>query len=143
MSIRRPTDQRRTFLADINITPVCDVALVLLIMFMLTAPLLQQGLPVNLPKASSPAIKRTKKDVILTIRKGGSIYIGDDNVSIPPDEIEARLTAIFSAKKNSDLFIKADSNLKYGTVVRIMALAKKAGVSRIGMITQPDIKQSS
>nr|HQH80628.1 biopolymer transporter ExbD [bacterium] len=125
-------------LSEINVTPLVDVALTLLIVFMITAPLLQQGLPVNLPEASAPALKRAKEDIILTVQNNGAIYIGDDKIMIPMDEIEGRLSAIFSQRQQKDLFIKADTDLRYGDVIRIMSIAKKAGVDRIGMITQPE-----
>ncbi len=132
----------RRLSSEINITPVVDVALVLLIVFMITAPLLQQGLPVNLPEAASPAIKRTKSDVIVTIQPGDKIYIGDSQKQIPLDELQGRLTAIFDVKQQKDLFIKADSKLLYGTVIKVLSIAKKAGVERIGMITQPELTSS-
>ncbi len=122
----------------INVTPLVDVALTLLIVFMMTAPMLQQGLPVNLPEAAAPALKRSKADVILTVQSGGKIFIGDDQETIPLDELEGRLGALYSAKQEKDLFVKADSELLYGTVVKIMSIAKRAGVDRIGMITQPE-----
>ena len=127
-------------LSEINITPLVDVALVLLIVFMITAPLLQQGMPVNLPEAASPALKRTKTDVIVSIQGDGKVYLGDDNEVIPDDELEGRLMAIYQAKDQKDLFIKADRNVRYGKVVNVMSVAKKAGVDRIGMITQPETK---
>ncbi|MBN1282953.1 MAG: biopolymer transporter ExbD [Proteobacteria bacterium] len=127
-------------LSEINITPLVDVALMLLIAFMITAPLLQQGLPVNLPQAQAPALKRAKTDVILTIQKDGSIYIGDEGPAIPFDEIQGRLIAIYEAKQQRDLFIKADTDVKYGWVVRVMSMAKRAGVDRIGMITHPEFE---
>jgi len=125
-------------LSEIIITPLVDVALVLLIVFMITAPLLQQGLPVNLPEAAAPALKRTKTDVIVSIQGDGKVYIGDDKEAIPADELEGRLMAIYQAKDQKDLFIKADRNVRYGKVVNVMSMAKKAGVDRIGMITQPE-----
>ena len=130
-------------LSEINITPFVDVMLVLLIIFMVTAPLLQQGLPVHLPEAAAPALKRTKSDVILTVQKGGQIYLGDDAAAVPPDELEGRLAAIYSAKEQKDLFIKADKDVLYGLVVKVMSTAKKAGVDRIGMITQPESENES
>jgi len=133
---------RMKSLSEINVTPLVDVALTLLIVFMITAPLLQQGLPVNLPEASAPALKRAKEDIVLTVQNNGSIYIGDDKIMIPMDEVEGRLSAIFSQKQQKDLFIKADTDLRYGDVIRIMSIAKKAGVDRIGMITQPEKENS-
>lgn len=130
-------------LSEINITPFVDVMLVLLIIFMVTAPLLQQGLTVNLPEAAAPAVKRTKTDVILTLQKGGAIYLGDDKTVIPMEELEGRLTAMYSTRDEKDLFIKADTDLPYGAVVKAMSAAKKAGVDRIGMITQPETTETA
>ncbi len=142
MAIRNRLGNNR-LQTTINVTPLVDVALTLLIVFMLTAPLMQQGLPVNLPEAASPALKRTKKDVVLTVQSSGKIFIGDDKTTIPIDELGGRLGAIYSSKKQKDLFIKADTDLRYGTVVRVMSLAKKAGVDRIGMITKPETSISN
>ena len=132
---------KNAILNEINVTPFEDVILVLLIIFMVTAPLLQQGLPVNLPQAEAPALKRTKTDVILTIKKDGRIYIGDDETVVAMAELEERLIGLYAAREEKDLFIKADADLTYGTVIKVMSLAKKAGVDRIGMLTQPELAQ--
>ena len=95
----------------------------------------------NLPQAAAPALKRAKTDVIVTVQKrieGDVIYIGDDSTPIPMDELMGRLSAIFHSKQQKDLFIKADTDVRYGLVVKVMSAAKKAGVDRIGMITQPE-----
>ncbi len=125
-------------LSQINITPMVDVAMVLLIVFMLTAPLLQQGMPVNLPKANASSINQSSKDIVLTIQKNEKIYIGDDKHAIPLDEISGRLSSLFSKRSKKDLFIKADTTIPYGDVIHIMSMAKKAGIDRIGMVTQPE-----
>ncbi len=128
-------------LNEINVTPFVDVILVLLIIFMVTAPLLQQGLPVNLPQAAAPSLKRTKTDIIITIKKNGTIYIGDDATPVPLGDLEERLIGLYAAREQKDLFIKADTDLRYGAVIKVMSLAKKAGVDRIGMLTQPELAQ--
>ena len=129
---------KRSMLADINMTPFVDVMLVLLIIFMITAPMLQQGMPVNLPQAQAPALKRSKKDVIITIKSDGKIYVGDSKTVLNVNALENELKNMYSVKQQKDLFIKADANIKYGTVMSVMSAAKKAGVGRIGMLTQPE-----
>lgn len=125
-------------LSEINVIPFCDILLVLLIIFMITAPLMQQGLDVNLPQANSPAISKEKTDIILTIKKDGLVFIGDDPAPVSSDSLEKKLGDIYAKKEKKDLFIKADTDIRYGEVVKIMSLAKSAGVLRIGMVTQPE-----
>ena len=125
-------------LAEINITPFCDVLLVLLIIFMVTAPLLSQGLDVNLPQTKAPEIQRTKDDVILTIRKDGQMFLGDDGTPISISYLEHRLKDLFDRREKKDLYLKADLEIRYGEVARVMATAKLAGIERIGMMTAPE-----
>lgn len=125
-------------LAEINITPFVDVVLVLLIIFMITAPLLQQGMSVQVPKAASPDLKRTPQDLVLTIDADEHIFVGGSRVPVKEEDLTEKLASIYRNKEKKDLLIKADEQLKYGKVVKIMATAQKAGVDRIGMITQPE-----
>ncbi|MBI4367033.1 MAG: biopolymer transporter ExbD [Deltaproteobacteria bacterium] len=134
------TSQRthNTNLAEINITPFCDVLLVLLIIFMVTAPLLSQGVTVNMPRTKAPEIQRAKDDVIITLRKDGQMFLGEDTAPIPIATLEHRLKELFVDRKTKDLYLRADQEIRYGEVARVMALAKLAGIERIGMMTQPE-----
>lgn len=124
-------------LAEINVVPFVDIVLVLLIIFMITAPLLQQGLPVELPKAEAQEIKREKKDLVVTIDARGSIFLGDVKQPLDLEAFTAKLAAIFKTKEEKAVLIRADHKLDYGRVVAVMSTALKAGVTRIGMITEP------
>jgi|GEM_PF-380100 len=123
--------------SNINLTPFVDLMTTLLIVFMITTPLMQYGMDVNLPKAKTPIMERTQKDIVLTIQRDGSIYIGDDKTPVTLGFLEEKLKSIYEGKENKDLYIKADESVLYGRVISIMAAAKAAGVERIGMITQP------
>jgi len=125
-------------LAEINVIPFVDVVLVLLIIFMITAPLLQQGMPVELPKAQAPEVKQTQKDLIVTVDAQSHIFLGDSRAPLTQDDLAAKLAAIFQTKEEKALLIRADHNLVYGKVIEVMSTALKAGVERIGMITQPE-----
>lgn len=127
-------------LAEINITPFVDVVLVLLIIFMITAPLMQQGFTVNLPSSKSPEVKSTSKDVILSIDRNGKFFLSDIKQPISADELTPKLYTIYRTKEQKDLFIQADQNLPYKKVVEAMSIAHQAGVERIGMMTQSDKK---
>lgn len=136
-------NSRNRPLAEINVIPFCDILLVLLIIFMITAPLMQQGLDVNLPQASSPPIEKEKTDIILTMRKNGDIFVGDDTTPVSLGFLEKKLTDVYKSKERKDLFIKADTDIRYGDVVKVMSLAKSAGVFRIGMVTQPEKEKTN
>jgi biopolymer transport protein TolR len=125
-----------TTLAEINIIPLVDVVLVLLIIFMVTAPLLEQGLKVDLPEASAPALDRSENDVYLTIDHKGRIFLqNDDTAYTSMDKLEHKLRAIYKNRDRRVIFIKADKNIRYGYVVKTMGLLHKAGIDRIGMVT--------
>ncbi len=134
---------RNSPLAEINVIPFCDILLVLLIIFMITTPLMQQGLDINLPQASAPSISREKTDIILTMKKNGDIFVGDDPSPVTVGFLEKKLSDVYKNKEKKDLFIRADTDIRYGEVVKVMTLAKEAGVARIGMVTQPEKEQSN
>ena len=129
----------RTTLTDINITPLVDVMLVLLIIFMVTAPLIQQGVAVNLPEARAKAIDASEQKLVLSVKLDRSLWLGagDDAVRVPAGRLEEVLRANARLQKEKELFFMADKALPYGVVVDVMATLQRAGVSGIGMITNP------
>ncbi|HOX44245.1 MAG TPA: protein TolR [Myxococcota bacterium] len=123
-------------LSEINVTPLVDVMLVLLIIFMVTAPLMQQGVEVDLPQTDAAPIDSKEQDrLVLTIQKDRKIFVGETEVA--REELEAKLTANEKLKRDKELYLKADRELPYGVVVDIMALLKRAGVDQVGMLTEP------
>lgn len=129
----------QTALAEINIIPLVDVILVLLIIFMVTAPLLQQGIDIDLPEVNATAVAATQDDFILSIDNNGRILLGNDKThSYSLQNLQEKLSAIFENKQKKELYLKADKGIEYGYVVSVMALCQKAGVERIGMISVPE-----
>lgn len=126
-------------LAEINITPLVDVMLVLLIIFMVTAPFLQSGIDVDLPEAQSTAAPSGKDDKIITIDRSGQIFLtGEEASSYSLQTLGPKLSTLFENQPNKTVYLKADKNVPYGSVVQVMAACKAAGIERIGMITQPE-----
>jgi len=128
-------ERHRAVLSEINVTPLVDVMLVLLIIFMVTAPLLQQGVDVNLPKAKGKDLP-TEERITLVIKRDGKIYMNDTPVSI--SDMRKKLQAI--SKLNPNVFLKADRDISYGLVVQVMGEVKDAGIEKLGMITEPSIR---
>jgi biopolymer transport protein TolR len=122
-------------MAEINVTPLVDVVLVLLIIFMVTAPMLQMGIDVNLPRVKSKSIDVTEEKLILTINSGKEIFINKNKTSIA--ELGAKLESIFANRIDREVFMRADKNVPYGFVVEVMSAVRKAGVDKLGMITEP------
>ena len=122
-------------MADINVTPLVDVMLVLLIIFMVTAPMLQTGVDVNLPQAKAQTIPDDEGKLILTMTKDKRIFLG--KFEIPAAEVETRLKTNAKLALDKELYLHADKDLPYGEVVKIMAVIKQAGVDKLGMVTDP------
>ena len=131
----------RKVLSEINVTPFVDVMLVLLVIFMVTTPILYQGVNVNLPKASSkpiPSIQNEKK-VVVTIDKDGDLYIEKTQYSLSELKLKVRSLILEDGKnlKEEQVFLRADSDVPYGSVIKVMSEIKKAGVENLGLITVP------
>jgi biopolymer transport protein TolR len=141
MGMKGNNNEGRTVLSEINVTPLVDVMLVLLVIFMVTAPILYQGVDVNLPKIESkpmPAAEREKK-IVITLNEKGEIFIEKKKYLLSELKGEIR-TLMRSHGKNveeEDVFLRADSNVPYGTVMEVMAEIKKAGVNKLGLVTEP------
>lgn len=131
-------DDERGMMAQINVTPLVDVMLVLLVIFMVTAPMMQQGVQVNLPKADTKGMSAQEDTVIVTVDKTGRTFINRDEV--PAGDLRAKLSDLFAGRTKKEVFLKADSGVPYGEVVRAMADIKGAGIERLGMVTEPSQK---
>jgi biopolymer transport protein TolR len=129
----------RQTLTEINVTPLVDVMLVLLIIFMVTAPLIQQGVEVNLPEARAKAIDAEEQKLVLSIKSDKSLWLGTtgDPARVPYAALEERLKANARAAKDRELYLMADRGLPYGFVVDVMATVQRAGITNVGMITNP------
>jgi biopolymer transport protein TolR len=125
----------RQMMSQINVTPFVDVMLVLLVIFMITAPMMQQGMQVNLPKTEAKAVTVKDEPVIVTVDRSGRAFL--DREEIPSGQLKAKLTALFAVKSKKEVFLKADRDVPYGDVIRTMAEIKGAGVERLGMLTEP------
>ena len=126
--------RRGTLMSDINVTPLVDVMLVLLIIFMVTAPLLQEQIPVQLPKAKGDLGPQGDKSVTLTINKDGKLYLGDKEVTLA--ELEDSLKKIFQRRDDKTIYLYADQGVPYGTVVQAMSVMQPLGL-RLGIMTEP------
>ncbi len=124
-------------MSEINVTPLVDVMLVLLIIFMVTAPMMIQGLNVDLPEATAKPLDSEKEHLVITINKGQEVYINDFQVSV--ESLRDKLEKILQGRTDRDVYLKADKSIPYGIVVQVMAEIKSAGVDQLGMITDPTI----
>lgn len=131
-------NNNRAVMAEINVTPLVDVMLVLLVIFMVTAPMMQQGVQVNLPKADTKAMAPAEESVVVSVDKGGKVFI--DKEEVLAVDLRQRLSTMFASRAKKEVFLKADAGVPYGEVVRTMADIKGAGIERLGMVTEPSVK---
>jgi biopolymer transport protein TolR len=131
-----PDGERRTgtSLAEINIIPLVDVVLVLLLIFMLTAPMMYRGIDVNLPRAAAKPTA-VEERLVLTLTKDHALYLNDKRIA--PGTLDTSLRAAFQNRTDKTLYLKADSGLAYGAVIETMDQVRRAGIERLGMVTEP------
>ena len=128
--------RRHQPMAEINVTPFVDVMLVLLVIFMITAPMMQQGIDVDLTETTTQPLRVRNEPLILTVRKSGKVYLGRTEVA--PSDLQAKLEAIFEGHDEKEIFLRADAAAPYGKVAQAMAAAREAGARKLGMVTEPE-----
>ena len=133
--------RRQRLMSDINVVPYIDVMLVLLIIFMITAPLVTQGVKIELPQAPSEVIPSSQQEpVMVIVDNSGAIYIdvGDDpDAPIDPDTLETRVAKLIKYRPDIQVLVKGDRDVAYGKVVTVMARLQVAGVESVGLVTEP------
>ncbi|MFH1489044.1 MAG: protein TolR [Pseudomonadota bacterium] len=122
-------------MSDINVTPFVDVMLVLLIIFMVTAPMMTQGVDVNLPQTAAKNIKTKDDPLILTVNAKGEIYLEDHLVKL--EALESKVKQIFRYRRDKEILLRGDKDVPYGFIIKVMAGVKNAGISKLGMVTEP------
>jgi len=128
-------------ISNINVTPLVDVMLVLLVIFMVTAPILQQGVSINLPKVKATALTGDEQQLVVAVNRTGQVYLNDAPMPLP--ELGPKLQAILRVRPDRQVFLRADQNARYGDVMRVIATVKGAGVERLGMVTEPPSDERS
>jgi biopolymer transport protein TolR len=120
---------------EINVTPLVDVMLVLLIIFMVSAPMMNTGVDVDLPAAQAPQVQLDEEKLLLTVTRDQKVYLGRDEIAF--EKLEATLLANDRMQREKELYMQADENVPYGFVAKVIALVKKAGISKLGLVTDP------
>jgi biopolymer transport protein TolR len=142
--IRRGRGKR--LMAEMNVVPYIDVTLVLLIIFMITAPLITQGVKVDLPQAPSEVIQPSQTEpVIVSIDAGGEIYVDvgeKPESSIDEETLVARIAGVSKYRPETEFLVRGDAGVPYGRIVEVMALMQSAGVKNVGLLTEPPMKSS-
>lgn len=125
----------RVVMSEINVTPLVDVMLVLLIIFMVTAPMMQQGLEIELPETAASGVSTSEEPFLLVINRAKKITVGGQ--AIPFVDLRKRLSAIFDKRPNKQIYLQADKSVDYGFVAETMAEIRAAGITNIGLVTLP------
>ena len=125
----------KQLMSEINVTPLVDVMLVLLIIFMVAAPMMTQGVDVNLPKTEAKNIKTSDEPLMLTVNREKEIFL--ENHRIPLENLEVKIRKIFENRRDKEVLLRADKDIPYGFVIKVIAGVKKAGIEKLGMVTEP------
>lgn len=128
-------NNNRTLMSDINVTPFVDVMLVLLIIFMVTAPMMMQGVEVNLPKTTTRHIKTREDPLLLTVNKKKEIFLERHKIKL--NGLETKIKKIFENRREKEVLLRADKDVPYGFVIKVIAKVKQAGIDKLGMVTEP------
>jgi biopolymer transport protein TolR len=126
-------DRAGSSMSQINVTPLVDVMLVLLVIFMVTAPIIQQGVSVDLPDARAGALSGKDEQLVVSVTKKGSLYLND--TAMTAADLESKLRAIAAQRPDGQVFVRADKSVPYGDVVAVMAAIRQSGIRRVGMVT--------
>lgn len=125
----------KRLMSEINVTPLVDVMLVLLIIFMVAAPMMMQGTDVQLPRTKAEPLRSQEERLVITLNKKQEIFINEYQVN--REELQEKLKVLYQNRKEGEVFLRADQSLPYGFVVQIMSDIKNAGVEKLGMVTEP------
>jgi biopolymer transport protein TolR len=129
------TNSRKALMSDINVVPLVDVMLVLLIIFMVTAPMMMVGVEINLPQTKAQSIKTQEDPLVLTVNKNGEIFLEEHAMKL--EELGTKIETIFKYRRDKEVILRADKDIPYGFVINVMAEVKRAGVAKLGMVTEP------
>jgi biopolymer transport protein TolR len=131
-----PDSERRLgpALSEINVTPFVDVMLVLLVVFLVTAPMLFRGIDVRVPRTETRTVQPEER-LVLTVTKEGAVFVGEQPINL--DRLERLLASLRQRNPKAAVFLRADERAAYGSVVKVMDIVKKAGIDRLGMVTEP------
>ncbi|MGH7894699.1 MAG: protein TolR [Candidatus Binatia bacterium] len=140
MAFGGPGQSEGGAISDINVTPLVDVMLVLLVIFMVTAPILQQGVAIDLPKVAAAPLAGDEEQLVVNVNKTGQVFLNDTPIALPA--LTEKLVAIRAARPDRQVYVRADQAVPYGQVMKTMAAVRESGLTKIGLVTEPPPERS-
>jgi biopolymer transport protein TolR len=140
MAFGGPPSEGSGSISDINVTPLVDVMLVLLVIFMVTAPILQQGVAIDLPKVAAAPLAGDEEQLVVNVDKAGRVFLNDTAMALP--DLTTKLAAIRAARPDRQVFVRADQSVPYGQVMKTMAAVRESGLTKVGLVTEPPPERS-